>query len=78
MKFLKGSLFVIAIVIFTAALTMAGVFITVPFRNTLATHFDSLIVLGYRSNPDGTPSPEQRERVLEAAVREYKNGVAPH
>ena len=26
---------------------------------------------------DGTPSPEQRERVLEG-VREYKAGVAPH
>ena len=27
--------------------------------------------------PDGTPSPEQRERTLEG-VREFKAGVAPH
>jgi uncharacterized SAM-binding protein YcdF (DUF218 family) len=48
----------------------------IPDHNTAATHFDTLIVLGYPANPDGTPSPEERERVLEA-VREYKSGVAP-
>jgi uncharacterized SAM-binding protein YcdF (DUF218 family) len=35
-----------------------------------------LIVLGYPAFPDGTPRPEQRERVLEG-VREYRAGVAP-
>ena len=49
----------------------------IPTHNTSATHFDTLIVLGYPANPDGSPSPEQRERVLEA-VREYKAGVAPN
>ncbi|MBB5055438.1 uncharacterized SAM-binding protein YcdF (DUF218 family) [Granulicella aggregans] len=48
---------------------------TIPSHNTSATHFDTLIVLGYPANPDGTPSPDERERVLEA-VREYKDGVA--
>jgi uncharacterized SAM-binding protein YcdF (DUF218 family) len=47
-----------------------------PSHNTEATHFDTLIVLGSPANLDGTPSPEQRERVLEA-VREYRAGVAP-
>jgi len=50
--------------------------LAIPDSNTAATHFDTLIVLGYPANTDGTPSPEQRERVLEA-VREYKAGVAP-
>jgi len=49
--------------------------LAIPDHNTAATHFDTLIVLGYPANTDGTPSPEQRERVLEA-VREYKAGVA--
>ena len=49
---------------------------TLPLSNTNATHFDTLIVLGYPAFPDGTPRPEQRERVLEG-VREYRAGVAP-
>lgn len=44
--------------------------------DTTRTHFDTLIVLGYPCEDDGHPSPEQRERVLEA-VREYQRGVAP-
>jgi uncharacterized SAM-binding protein YcdF (DUF218 family) len=61
-----------------------GVFLSVVFNygsipraNCSLTHFDTLIVLGTPSLSDGTPSPEQRERVLEA-VREYEAGVAPH
>lgn len=49
----------------------------IPAANTAVTHFDTLIVLGYPASLDGTPSPEQRERVLEA-VREYKSGIAPN
>ena len=67
----------LAIVVAVAALTAACVYLTVPNRNAAAAHFDSLIVLGYPSNPDGTSSPEQRERVLEA-VRQLKDGVAAH
>ena len=52
-------------------------FRTIPTRNTTQTHFDTLIVLGTPSLPDGSPSPEQRERVLEG-VREYRAGVAGH
>lgn len=51
-------------------------YFTIPLGNIRATHYDTLLVLGYPANPDGTPSPEQRERVLEA-VREYRAGVAP-
>jgi uncharacterized SAM-binding protein YcdF (DUF218 family) len=51
-------------------------YFTIPLGNTPATHFDVLLVLGYPANLDGTPSPEQRERVLEA-VNQYRAGVAP-
>lgn len=49
---------------------------TLPLSNTSASHFDTIIVLGYPAKKDGTPRPEMRERVLEG-VREYKAGVAP-
>ncbi len=49
---------------------------SIPSANTGMTHFDTIIVLGTPARPDGTPSPEQRERTLEG-VREYKAGVAP-
>jgi uncharacterized SAM-binding protein YcdF (DUF218 family) len=51
-------------------------YVTLPTSNTIATHFDTILVLGYPANPDGTPSPEERARVLEA-IREYRAGVAP-
>jgi uncharacterized SAM-binding protein YcdF (DUF218 family) len=38
---------------------------------------DTLIVLGCPTNPDGSPTPEQRERVMEG-VREFKKGVSDH
>jgi uncharacterized SAM-binding protein YcdF (DUF218 family) len=49
----------------------------IPTGNTDLSHFDTLIVLGTPANPDGSASPEQRERTLEG-VREYKTGVADH
>ena len=49
---------------------------SLPLSNPDASHFDTLIVLGYPAFPDGTPRPEMRERVLEG-VREYRAGVAP-
>ena len=54
---------------------MALYYLSIPVTNTSLTRFDTLIVLGNPCNDDGTPGPEQRERVLES-VREYKNGVA--
>jgi uncharacterized SAM-binding protein YcdF (DUF218 family) len=55
----------------------AFVYRDIPTGNTDLSHFDTLIVLGTPANPDGSASPEQRERTLEG-VREYKAGVAPH
>jgi uncharacterized SAM-binding protein YcdF (DUF218 family) len=52
-------------------------YVTIPTNNTSATHFDTILVLGSPSNfADGSPSPEQRARVLEG-IREYRAGVAP-
>jgi uncharacterized SAM-binding protein YcdF (DUF218 family) len=56
--------------------SVGGLYLTVPQSNTRRTHFDVIIVLGYPTQADGTPSPEERERVLEA-VREYRAGEAP-
>jgi uncharacterized SAM-binding protein YcdF (DUF218 family) len=50
---------------------------TIPRGNTEQKHFDTLIVLGSPANPDGQPSVEQRERVMEA-VREFQRGRADH
>jgi uncharacterized SAM-binding protein YcdF (DUF218 family) len=69
-------LFAISVLAFTFALVLYGSYITLPTHNTDAKHFDTIIVLGTPARLDGTPSPEQRERVLEG-VREYKAGVAP-
>ncbi|MBV9541550.1 MAG: YdcF family protein [Alphaproteobacteria bacterium] len=67
-------------VVAVVALLIAGavaLYLSMPRGNTEATHFDTLIVLGYPATQSGAPTPEMRERVLEA-VREYKAGVAPH
>jgi uncharacterized SAM-binding protein YcdF (DUF218 family) len=67
------------IVVVCSFLYVGAVFLidrTLPLSDTHATHFDTLIVLGYPAFPDGTPRPEMRERVLEG-VREYRAGVAP-
>ncbi len=58
------------------ALILAGNYLLVPTADTARQHFDVIVVLGYPANPDGTPSPEQRQRVLEG-VREYRSGIAP-
>jgi uncharacterized SAM-binding protein YcdF (DUF218 family) len=48
-----------------------------PHENARLGKVDTLIVLGCPAKPDGTPTPEQRERVMEG-VREFKNGVSGH
>jgi uncharacterized SAM-binding protein YcdF (DUF218 family) len=75
-KLIRQILFAVIVLAFAAALVIYGNFITLPTHNTAATHFDAIVVLGTPSKPNGSPSPEQRERVLEG-VREYKAGVAP-
>jgi uncharacterized SAM-binding protein YcdF (DUF218 family) len=52
-------------------------YLTIPLRNTDATHFDTLVVLGMPADEQGQIKPEPRERVLEA-VREFRAGRAGH
>ncbi|HZY61202.1 MAG TPA: YdcF family protein [Edaphobacter sp.] len=76
-KLIGRILFLLFVAGLAYVLLLVGNYVTIPSHNTSATHFDTIIVLGCPAKADGTPSPEQRERVLEG-VREYKAGVAPH
>lgn len=75
MKLLRRPLLLIALALAFALIVYRN-YVTLPTGNTSATHFDTIVVLGFPANPDGTPSPEQRARVLEA-IREYRAGAAP-
>jgi uncharacterized SAM-binding protein YcdF (DUF218 family) len=76
-KPLRKLLTVLMILVIAAIVGVAVVYRTIPTSDTNLRHFDTIIVLGTPANPDGTPSPEQRERTLEG-VREFKAGVAPN
>jgi len=47
-----------------------------PQSNTQLTRFDAIIVLGYKADSDGNPTPQQLARVNEG-VHEYMRGAAP-
>lgn len=76
MKLVRWILFAIITLAVAVAIVVYGNYMTLPTHNTAAQRFDAIVVLGTPSKLDGTPSPEQRERVLEG-VREYKAGIAP-
>ena len=76
MHTLRKFLIVLILLVIAAMAGIAVVYRTIPTSDTNLRHFDTIIVLGTPANPDGTPSPEQRERTLEG-VREFKAGVAP-
>ena len=67
--------------VLSAALALAvAVYVsyaTVPMRNTDASHFDTIIVLGVPANRDGSESVDEKTRVDEG-VREYRAGRAGH
>ncbi len=66
-----------AFVLLVGVLALYGTYTTVPMRNTDATHFDTIIVLGVPANKDGSESPDEKTRVDEA-VREFRAGHAGH
>jgi len=72
----KRFLLVLLALAVTFALILFGDYLALPTHNTTASHFDTIIILGTPARPDGSPSPEQRERVLEG-IREYRAGLAP-
>jgi uncharacterized SAM-binding protein YcdF (DUF218 family) len=76
MKSLRKLLALAVVVCLIAIAATVFNYQSIPTRNSSLTRFDTIIVLGTPANPDGTPSPEQRERTLEG-VREFKAGVAP-
>jgi uncharacterized SAM-binding protein YcdF (DUF218 family) len=76
----KLLIFAVAIPVLIVVLIVGGIvfaYRSIPTANTSLTHFDTIVVLGTPAKPDGSPSPEQRERTLEG-IREFKAGVAPH
>jgi uncharacterized SAM-binding protein YcdF (DUF218 family) len=75
-KLLRRPLLLLLALAVTFGVIVYGSYITLPTHNTSATHFDTIIVLGTPANPNGTPSPEQRTRILEG-IREYRTGIAP-
>src|SRR4051812_37617259 len=72
----KLPIFLVALVLLVIG-GAALAYLSIPTTNTSLHHFDAIIVLGTPALPDGTPSPEQRERTLEG-IREFKAGIAPH
>lgn len=54
-----------------------GLYFSAPHENAALGKVDTLIVLGCPALPDGSPSPEQRERVMEG-VRQFRKGVSGH
>jgi uncharacterized SAM-binding protein YcdF (DUF218 family) len=75
-KLLQRFSLLLILLAFAFCLIVYGSYVTLPTHNTAATHFDTILVLGTPANLDGTPSPEQRTRVLEG-LREYRAGLAP-
>jgi uncharacterized SAM-binding protein YcdF (DUF218 family) len=77
---MRRALWVVAILIVACLLypaTVLGLFFLTSDHNADFNTADTIIVLGTPTLPDGSPSPEQRERVLEG-VREFKKGVSSH
>jgi uncharacterized SAM-binding protein YcdF (DUF218 family) len=54
-----------------------GLYFFAPHQNATLGKVDALIVLGCPTRSDGSPTPEQRERVQEG-VREFKKGSSDH
>jgi uncharacterized SAM-binding protein YcdF (DUF218 family) len=73
---LRLAAMVVVAVLLLVLMGATAIYETVPGGNTTQGHFDAIIVLGSPAKADGTPSPLQRERVMEG-VREYRAGVAP-
>jgi uncharacterized SAM-binding protein YcdF (DUF218 family) len=54
-----------------------GLYFFAPRQNAQLSKVDTLIVLGCPTMADGSPSPEERARVMEG-VREFHRGVSRH
>jgi uncharacterized SAM-binding protein YcdF (DUF218 family) len=54
-----------------------GLYFFTPQQNAALGNVDTLIVLGCPTRPDGSPTSQQRSRVMEG-VREFDRGVSRH
>lgn len=68
-------LIVLIIVCLIYPATVLGLYFFASSQNANLNKVDALIVLGCPTKADGSPTPEQRERVMEG-VREYQKGVS--
>jgi uncharacterized SAM-binding protein YcdF (DUF218 family) len=57
--------------------TVLALYFLTPQENAKLDKVDTILVLGCPSKPDGSPTPEQRERVMEG-VREFRKGISRH
>ena len=76
-RWFERVLAIFGLLVLIAVLFVGLTYKTVPNHNCKRTHFDTIIVLGAPAQPNGNPTPEQRERVAEG-VREFKAGRANH
>lgn len=69
--------FVLAVLCLLYPAIILGLYFFAPQQNAMLGKVDTLIVLGCPTKPDGSPTPQQRSRVMEG-VREFNKGVSRH
>jgi len=77
MRFVLRLLILAVILCLIYPVILFGLYFGASHENAKLGKVDAIIVLGCPTKPDGSPTPEQRERVLEG-VREFKKGVSDH
>lgn len=70
-------LLIIVLLCLVFPVIVLGLYFFAPGANAKLGKVDTLIVLGCPTKADGSPTPEQRERVMEG-VREFKKGTSEH
>jgi uncharacterized SAM-binding protein YcdF (DUF218 family) len=77
MRIAARGAFIFIILFFLCFAVVLGLYFFAPQENLKLAKVDTLIVLGCPTRGDGSPTPEQRERVMEG-VREFKKGSSSH
>jgi uncharacterized SAM-binding protein YcdF (DUF218 family) len=77
MRIAGRSLLILIAIFLLGSAAVSGLFFLAPHENANLPKVDTLIVLGCPTRRDGSPTPEQRERVLEG-VREFNRGSSNH
>jgi uncharacterized SAM-binding protein YcdF (DUF218 family) len=77
MRIARRVLLVLVVLCLLFPAVVLGFYFLAPHENAKLGTVDTLIVLGCPTKPDGSPTPEQRERVMEG-VREFKKGTSNH